>query len=439
MSQRKRQARILGYRCLACKLDAPWGPTLYGCPSCGRALQIELDLPALKKTVGAETFRRSRLPGHWRFIPLLPVETPPPSLSRKNAPASPLASVGSTPLYRSRTLERKLRHGPVYIKDEGRNPSDSVKDRSTSLVAARALEEGAQVVIGAGSGNAAVSLACMGASVELPTVLVVPADTPVSRLAKLSTFGAHTFLVDGSDEACIDLSAKIGRKLGWYVHDSGKNPICREGFKTLAYEIALDLKFDIPDMVLVAVGNGAVLSGLGKGFDELRQLGLTDRVPKLIGVQPSGASALAQAFRNGGPVARVSVDTQAQSLRIPEPRDGLAAIKALQKSGGLCLEVLDEELLEAVVALGRLEGVFAELAGAAALAGLEKLVRERRLRRDRTVVLVVGGYGMDDLTADHTEWPRMPAIAPTVEAFEEALARYPRIGPRGHTGAATHH
>ena len=142
----KGRSRIAGYTCLGCRSKFPWGPTIYGCPACGQNLEIELDYEALKGKVTRESLARARLPGHWRFLPLLPLDTPPPVLAKKERARSPVASVGATPLYRSRGLEARLGRGPIYLKDETRQPSASLKDRASSVVVARGLEEGAKVI-----------------------------------------------------------------------------------------------------------------------------------------------------------------------------------------------------------------------------------------------------------------------------------------------------
>lgn len=418
-----RRGRIAGYRCLACRSRFPWGPTLYGCPACNQNLEVELDIEALRGKVTRDTLARGRLPGHWKFLPLLPLDTPPPVLARRSHPRSPVASVGATPLYRSRGLEQRLGIGPIYLKDETRQPSASLKDRASSVVVARGLEEGAKIISAASTGNAGASLACMGASTGATTVIFVPRTAPRAKVAQLQTFGAHVLLVDGTYDTCFDLCAEVSRAHGWFNRSTGVNPITREGKKTCAFEIALELAFEVPDLVLVSVGDGNIISGLGKGFVELKQLGLIERVPKLIGVQSDRSNAITRAWRDHKPVQPVEAQTRADSISVDLPRDAIGALTALERTEGFMIEVSDEEILRAVARLGRDEGIFAEPAAAASVAGLIALVEQGRLKRDRSVAVVITGSGLKDVDAALSVSPPAPVVPATVSAIEEALAR----------------
>ena len=423
MVTKRRPGRIQGYSCMACRSRFPWGPTLYGCPACGQNLEIEMNIDALRGKVTRESLAGARLPGHWRFLPLMPLDTPPPTLARRQPARSPVASVGATPLYRSRGLEGRLGVGPIYLKDETRQPSASLKDRASSVVVARGLEEGAKVISAASTGNAGASLACMGASTGATTVIFVPRTAPRAKVAQLQTFGAHVLLIDGSYDTCFDLCAQISRTHGWYNRSTGVNPVTREGKKTCAFEIALDLKFEVPDLVMVSVGDGNILSGLGKGFVELKQLELIDRVPKLIGVQSDRSNAIARAWREQRPVRPVEAQTRADSISVDLPRDALGALTAIERTEGFMMEVSDEEILRAVARLGREEGLFAEPAAAAAVAGLFALVEQGRFKRDRSVCVVITGSGLKDVDAALSVSSPAPVVAPRAPAIEEALSR----------------
>ena len=419
----RKQSRIAGYSCLGCRSKYPWGPTMYLCPACGQNLEIELDYERLRGKISRESLARAKLPGHWRFLPLLPLDTPPPVLAKKSNARSPLGSVGATPLYRSRGLEQRLKIGPIYLKDETRQPSASLKDRASSVVIARGLEEGAKVFSAASTGNAGASLACMGASTGATTVIFVPRTAPRAKVAQLQTFGAHVVLIDGSYDTCFDLCGVMSREHGWFNRSTGVNPVTREGKKTCAFEIALDLDFEVPELVIVSVGDGNILSGLGKGFVELKRLGLIDRMPKMVGIQSERSNAIFRAWREQKPVRAVEATTRADSISVDLPRDAAGALAALERSEGFMMEVSDEEILRAVARLGRDEGIFAEPAAACAVAGLIAMVEQGRLKRDRSVALVITGSGLKDVDAALSVSTPAPIVAPSVAAISEALAR----------------
>jgi threonine synthase len=416
---------ILGYRCLNCSAEFPWGRTLYGCPACGQNLEIVFDLAVLSKKLTRDTFARSRLPGHWRFLPVLPLDTPPPVLERRSQPKSPLASVGATPLYRSRGLEGQFGVGPIYLKDEGRNPTGSLKDRASSMALARALEEDARMVAVASKGNAGASLACMGASTGFPTVVLLPHTTLRTKVAQLQAFGARTLQIDAGYDRCFELCNALCKAQGWYNMNAGFNPVTREGKKTCAYEIAMDLGFEVPDLVLTGVGDGNILSGLAKGFLEMHQLGLTKRIPKLVAVQSTGSNAIAQAFIDQRPITPVKADTLADALSVDYPKDGSGALVALRRTEGFVVEVTDTDILEAIQLLGREEGVFAEPGAAAAVAGLRALVQQGRIRNDRSVALVITGTGLKDVESGMRATPDLPVVSPDLDAVQAALAAMP--------------
>jgi threonine synthase len=394
-----------------------------------------MDLGSLARRVSRDSLARARLPGHWRFLPLLPLDTPPPALARRSRARSPLAAVGGTPLYRSRGLESRFGVGPIHVKDETRNPSASIKDRASSLVVARAMEEGAAVIVAASAGNVGASLACMGASSGTPTVIAVPASAPRAKVARMALYGSRVLLVEAGADECARLGHELARRRGWYDRSTGLNPVTREGKKTCAYEIALDLAFEPPDLVVVPVGNGNVLSGIAKGFCELAAMGLIERAPKLVGVQSTRANAIARAFGSRAPVTPVEASTVAESICVEAPRDASGAMAALEATAGFMLEVTDRQILEAMAILGGCEGVLAEPAGAAPVAGLARLVEEGRLKRDRSIVLVVTGRGLDDSDAALAACPRAAVVAGSIPALEAAVAADPHLAPSSGGGA----
>jgi threonine synthase len=282
---------------------------------------------------------------------------------------------------------RKLGLPRVYVKDDSRNPSASLKDRATAVALMRAQALGKKVVATASTGNIAASLACLAAGTGLETVVFVPKSTPEAKLAQAAAHGARVIAVPGSYDDAFALCEKACEDQGWYNRSTGYNPVTREGKKTAAYEICEQLDLQAPDVVFCPVGDGNTISALWKGFRDLHALNLIDQVPKLVAVQAEGADSVNRAFTGDGVIHPRPGRTLADSIAVRWPKDGEAAVAALRQSIGDAVTVSDEEISAAAGLLAREEGVFAEPAGAAALAGLMKSKVEET---DRVVVMVTG-------------------------------------------------
>lgn len=376
---------VLGYRCFGCGREQDF-KDLYDCPSCGSNLDVVYDYALLRKTVTRQSLEADRKRSLWRYAPLLPL-----------APALPhlLPHVGWTPLYSARRLGRRLGLPRVYIKDDSRNPSASLKDRASAVALMRAQALGRKVVAAASTGNIAASTACLAAGTGLETVVFVPKSTPESKLAQAVAHGARVLAVPGAYDDAFALCAKACDELGWFNRSTGLNPVTREGKKTAAYEVCEQLDMQAPDVVFCPVGDGNTLSALWKGFRDLHALDLIDRVPKLVAVQAEGADSVVRAFTGDGVIHPRPGRTRADSIAVKWPKDGEAAVAALRQSIGDAVTVTDDEIAEAQLALAREEGIFAEPAGAAGLAGLLKSKVEET---DRVVVLVTGS-GLKDPAA----------------------------------------
>lgn len=368
---------VLGYRCFGCGKEHEFRH-LYECPGCGSNLDVIYDYALLRKTVTRQTLESDKKRSLWRYSALLPL-----------APALPhlLPQLGWTPLYRARRVGRKLGLPRVYVKDDSRNPSASLKDRATAVVLMRAQALGKKVVAAASTGNIAASLACLAAGTGLETVVFVPRSTPEAKLAQAAAHGAKVLAVPGTYDDAFALCEKACEDQGWYNRSTGYNPFTREGKKTAAYEICEQLDMQAPDVVFCPVGDGNTLSALWKGFRDLHALNLIDQVPKLVAVQAEGADSVARAFGGDGVIHPRPGRTRADSIAVKWPKDGEAAVAALRQSIGDCVTVSDDEISAAQLLLAREEGVFAEPAGAAALAGLMKSKVEET---DRVVVLATG-------------------------------------------------
>jgi threonine synthase len=230
-------------------------------------------------------------------------------------------------------------------------------------------------------------------------VIFAPSYAPAAKIAQLQIYGSKVVLVEGSYDEAFDLCLEAGMRYGWYQRSTGYNPFMAEGKKTAALEIGEQLNWEVPDKVFVGVGDGCVIGGLWKGFNDLHRLGLIDRLPQMIGVQAEGASAVVDAA-NGDGVARAGpARTIADSINVGKPRDATKAIRAIRDSSGRGVKVSDEEIVAAIGRLARSTGVFVEPAGAAAFAGFVKHCENGAIKPDECALLSLTGNGLKDVEA----------------------------------------
>jgi threonine synthase len=413
---------VEGAKCISCNKEWRFAEISYQCPSCQGNLDIVYDYKALRKNYPREYFTHNSSGSVWKYLPFLPL---------KKKPNLPL-QLGCTPLYPVRN-EYGIK---LCIKDEGRNPSASFKDRATAVVLGAAQEAGITHVTAASTGNAGSSLACLSAAMGTVATVFVPENTPEAKMAQLRIFGARVLGVTGSYDDAYDLCMRASKAFGWYNRSTGYNPLTREGKKTCACEICEQLGWQVPDRVIVSVGDGNILSGLWKGFKDFYATGYINRLPKMIGVQSTGSNAIALSLRNmenvrhEGKIETVSVHahTLADSIAVDTPRDGIFAVKAVQESAGSIIEVTDAQILTAIKTAAQQWGVFAEPAGAACVAGLEKLREQDSLRPGETVVCVMTGNGLKDVaSALKASNDAVIRIAPdaTPDEIRESIAAIP--------------
>lgn len=412
-----------GYRCIACSAKQTADFAGFVCPRCGGNLDITYDYAAIASGL-AEGFGDNRT-DLFRYAPLLPVRA-------LDAPF-PLR-VGGTPLYAAPRLGGLLGLHNLYLKDDTVNPSASTKDRAGAVTLRRAIDIGADVVAVASTGNAGSSLACLAAALGVRAVVFVPERAPVAKLAQSLSFGATVFAVRGNYDDAFDLCLAASREFGWFNRSTGYNPFTREGKKTCAYEIWESLGGRVPDRIIVPTGDGNLLSGIWKGWYDLREVGLVDRVPRIDCVQSDASAAICGTVRrirddtatepdwSKVAVDAVSASTVADSISVDLPRDGLAAVQAILRSGGEAVTVPDEEILAAIPEMARTTGIFAEPAAAAPWAAAKQLVRDDRIDPDELVVCIVSGSGLKD-TANILKSAGKPLIIdPSVEAVRNASA-----------------
>ncbi len=413
--------KFAGYQCSVC--GEQYGPDrkIYVCLKDGGNLDVLLDVGSIRARGSPEQLLSSADGSMWRYLPLLPVGDP-------GYPNTALRAVGWTPLLKAARLGAELGLGELWLKDDGRNPTASFKDRASAVVVARARELGAETVVTASTGNAGAALAGMAAAAGLPAVILAPRSAPKAKVAQLLIFGARVLLVEGSYDQAFDLTLEAAEAFGWYCRNTGYNPFTAEGKKTAAYEICEQLRrpeskgsWAAPEAVFVSVGDGNILSGLHKGFKDLLELGWIERLPRLYGVQSSGSAAVANAFLAGSStIEPVRANTVADSIAVDLPRDGIRALRAARETGGAVFTVEDGAILSAIQALGR-EAVFAEPAGAASYAGVVKAVSDGLVGSDEQIVAVITGSGLKDVPAAMQAAGEAKVIEPTLPALRAAL------------------
>ena len=374
-------------KCVKCGKTYAAAPDLTTC-ECGGILDIVYDYDYIKTVLTKEKLAKRQNNSMWRYRELLPVE--------EDTPDTPLR-VGWSPLYETDRLARELGIAKLYVKDDGINPTASLKDRASAMAVAKAREAGAKVIACSSTGNAASSLAGNAAAAGLKTYIFVPSRAPKGKVAQLMTFGATVISVQGSYEETFELSKQAIDKWGWYNRNAAINPYLSEGKKTVALEIMEQLNWKAPDYVAISVGDGCTIAGLWKGLKDLYAIGFIDKLPRLISAQAAGCCPLNRAIETGEPWHPMEENTLADSIAVGVPRNADKALMAIRESNGLTVNVTDEEIMAAQKLLGRTCGVFGEPAGVTGAAGLKKLCEEGKIEKDATVVSVVTGNGLKDV------------------------------------------
>ena len=374
-------------KCVRCGKIYEAVPQLTNC-ACGGILDIVYDYDYIKTRLTRETLAGRRDNSMWRYRELLPVE--------EDTQAPPLR-VGWSPLYRADALAGQLGIARLYVKDDGINPTASLKDRASAMAVAKAREAGAEVIACSSTGNAASSLAGNAAAAGLKTYIFVPSRAPKGKVAQLMAFGATVISVQGSYEDTFELSKAAISRWGWYNRNAAINPYLSEGKKTVGLEIMEQLHWVVPDYIAISVGDGCTIAGLWKGLKDLYAIGFIDRLPRLISAQAEGCCPLNRAIETGEAWRPMEENTLADSIAVGVPRNADKALLAIRESNGLTVNVSDQEIMDAQKLLGRTCGVFGEPAGVTGTAGLKKLCEQGKIPASATAVSVVTGNGLKDV------------------------------------------
>ena len=373
-------------KCVKCGKIYEATANLTNC-ECGGILDIVYDYDYIKAHFTKDMLK-SRPNTMWRYRELLPVE--------ETTPDTPLR-VGWSPLYEEDRLAKLLGIKKLWVKDDGQNPTASLKDRASAMAVAKAQEAGAKIIACSSTGNAASSLAGNAAAAGLKTFIFVPDRAHKGKVSQLMIFGANVISVKGNYEETFKMSAAAIEKYGWYNRNAAINPYLSEGKKTVALEIAEQLNWEMPDYLAISVGDGCTIAGVWKGFKDLYAIGFIDKLPRLISGQSTGCYPLNRAIQENADWYPMEENTIADSISVGVPRNADKALMAIRESNGIVVNVTDEEIMAAQKLLGTTCGVFGEPAGVTGTAGVKKLCELGVLGANDTVVSVVTGNGLKDV------------------------------------------
>jgi len=416
-------------QCKECRTEYPL-QALYVCDRCFGPLEVAYDHSSLAGGDVGELRRRIQAGPQniWRYADFLPLPGGPPGPSGRLASRTGLPA-GCTPLIRADRLAATLGLGEVWVKNDAANPTHSFKDRVVSVAAARARELGYETIACASTGNLANSVAAHGAALGLDSYVFIPADLEEQKVLATGVYGTKLVAVDGNYDDVNRLCTELCAEREWAFVNVNLRPYYAEGSKTLAYEIAEQLGWELPDRVIAPIASGSLFTKIGRGFAEWRDLGLIDDarpLPKMNGAQAKGCSPVASAYAAGHEVCRpVKPDTIAKSLAIGNPADGPYALELARGSGGGVDAVSDEEIRQGIALLAQTTGIFTETAGGVTTAVLAKLARAGEIDPEERVVLTITGDGLKTLDAVRGTF-ETHTIEPSIASFEEHV---PTVAP----------
>jgi threonine synthase len=409
-------------RCKECGTGYPL-EALYVCERCFGPLEVAYThAPTVDRDAVRRRIRAAR-EDVWRYADFLPLAGPPPGPGNRAIPLAGLP-VGWTPLVRAERLGEQLGLRNLYVKNDTANPTHSFKDRVVAIASARARELGFKALACASTGNLGNAVAAQAAAIGLPSYVFIPADLEEQKVLATGVYGTNLVEVRGTyddvNRLCTEVSAEHE---DWAFVNINMRPYYAEGSKTVAFEIAEQLDWTLPDRLVVPIASGSLFTKIARGFEEWLELGLVDgSLPVMNGAQANGCAPVASAYAAGLEFCQpVKPDTIAKSLAIGNPADGPYALDLARRSGGSIEAVSDEQIREGIGLLARTTGIFTETAGGVSTAVLTELARRGEIDPDERVVLVITGDGLKTLDAVRGSFERR-AIEPTVEAFEETFA-----------------
>jgi threonine synthase len=405
------------FKCTNCGKEYTPEDVMYLCPSCSKSnstctppkgvLKVIYDYQAIRKNYsGFEELKKNG------FIDLLPID---------NISSLPPLRVGNTPVYKAGEIDGKKLPFSLFLKDDSQNPTYSFKDRASALVSAYAKEKKLGTIVAASTGNAGSSLAGICASQHQKAIIMVPEKAPLAKLTQIIMYGATIVPVKGTYDEAFDLSIKATEEFGWYNRNTAFNPFTIEGKKSVSFELAGQLQFKIPDRIFVPVGDGVIISGVYKGFEDLLMLGQIDRMPVIVAVQSQKSDNL---VRNIGmeKFEIIPSVTMADSISVDIPRNFYMAQQYIQHYSGETLTVTDEEIIAASSVLSGNTGLFAEPAAATAFAGMLSYYKNNMIGEGTTNVVLLTGSGLKDLRSLQSAIKMPESIAPNIENLKRIFS-----------------
>lgn len=405
--------RIKGLKCRECGREYPKEP-LHVCEFCFGPLEVEYDYGVIKDLLSREKIL-SRPTNLWRYRELLPVD---------GEPGDGLSS-GFTPLVRTTNLAKELGVEELYIKDDSVNhPTLSFKDRVVAVALSKAREFGFDTVACASTGNLANSVAAQSAVAGFARYIFIPADLEAGKVVSSLIYSPNLIGVKGNYDQVNRLCSEIAAKYGWAFVNINIRPFYAEGSKTMAYEIAEQLGWQLPDHIVVPAAGGSLITKIHKGFHEFKKIGLIEdeRHPKIYVAQAEGCCPIVTAVKEDTDFIKPVVPkTIAKSLAIGNPADGYYAYKTVKETGGFGESATDDEIVEAIKLLARTEGIFTETAGGVTLAAARKLIEQGRIPRDESIVICITGNGLKTQEAVADRIGKPVIIEPHLASFEKEV------------------
>ena len=398
-------------KCVKCGKVFDENITASSCLKCGGPLDAEYDYEYIKSKLNYYDFKNTPISAikYLNFYPIIDLD----KLITLNE--------GGTPLRKSTKIAKKLGLNNLYFKDETSNPTGGFKDRGTMVEITKAKEMGAKAIVVASTGNMAASVSAYASQAGIPAYIVVPEGTPLGKLSQTLAYGARMIQVRATYSECAKLAEKIAKKYNFYL--AGDYVFRGEGQKSQGYEIVEQLIWHSPDYLIAPIGCGTNLSAIVKGIREFYQLGLTDKMPKVIGVQPVGANVVVEAYKRKSRKMKAisNPHTVCSAVAVSYPLDGLKALNDIYETGGMAVEVTDEETLSAEKELASQESIFAEPSAALPLAALKKMAKEKIFKKDDKIVCVITGNGLKDPVTMLRILPSPPSIEPDMKEVDRYL------------------
>lgn len=400
---------VKGLKCRECGKEYPKEP-LHVCEMCFGPLEIEYDYEKIKAVLTRKVIKKRPF-NMWRYAELLPLDREP----------CVGHYVGGTPLIRARNLEKYLGVKEIYIKNDAVNyPSLSFKDRVVAVAVSKAKEFGFKVVACASTGNLANSVAANAASAKMESFVFIPYDLEETKITGTIVYGSNVVAIKGTYDDVNRLCSEIAGKYGWAFVNINIRPYYSEGSKTFAFELVEQMGWKCPDHIVVPMAGGSLITKIWKGLKEMKEVGLIDKFnTKIYGAQATGCSPITTAVKEGSELFKpVKPNTIAKSLAIGNPADGYYAIKTIRESNGWAEDVSDEEIIEAIKILAKTEGIFTETAGGVTLGVTIKLLEQKILPKNESIVISITGNGLKTQEALYGRLEKPIQINASLEEFD---------------------